>query len=55
MTEILKNWGSKGVIDFSWCPCVLHKSGDTQKSMDSKQTKKNIGDLNVNIKSRVDS
>ena len=43
------------VIDFSWRSCVLHKSRDTQKSMDCKQTKKKIGDLYVNIKSRVDS
>ena len=51
-----KFWGSKGVIDFSWRLCV-HKSCDTQKSMDCKQAKKNIRDLHVyvNIKSRVDS
>jgi hypothetical protein len=46
---------SSKVIDFSWHPCVLHKSCDTQKSMDCKQTKKNIGDLYVNIKSRADN
>ena len=33
----------------------LHESCDTQESMHCKQTKKNIGDLYVNIKSRVDS
>jgi len=38
------------VIDFSWRSCVLHKSRDTQKSMDCKQTKNKIGDLYVNIK-----
>ena len=46
---------SSTVIDFSWRSCVLRKSCDTQKSMDCKQAKKNIGDLYVNIKSRVDS
>ena len=36
--------------DFAWRTCVLHKSCDTQKSMDCK-TKKNIGNLYANIKS----
>ena len=56
--EVKKFWGSKGVIDFSWRPCVLYKSCDTQKSMDYKQKNKKIGDLHfvyVNIKSRVES
>jgi hypothetical protein len=34
---------------------VYYTNHVTQKSMDCKQAKKNIGDLYVNIKSRVDS
>jgi hypothetical protein len=37
-----------------WGSGVLHKSCDTQKSVDRKQTKKNIRDLYVDIKSPVD-
>ena len=50
----LCNTSSK-VIEFSWRPCVLCKSCDTQEKMDCKQTMKYIGDLYVNIKCRVDS